>query len=95
MIKRIVKLEIHPQKISEFISLFKENKSKISACEGCLSLELMQDLNNEKVFFTYSFWQSEKYLESYRNSAIFHSIWSNAKLLFDDKPLAWSVNEIL
>ena len=32
-------------------------------------------------------------LENYRNSALFKNVWAKTKVLFNDKPQAWSVNK--
>jgi len=46
------------------------------------------------VFFTYSYWDSEKDLNNYRDSQLFKEVWSNTKILFNLKPEAWSVDKI-
>jgi len=95
MIKRIVKLEIKANKVEEFKSLFEHNKQKILAFDGCQSVVLLQDVHNACIFFTHSHWESENQLNSYRNSEFFKSFWAKVKLLFNNKPLAWSLIEIL
>lgn len=91
MIKRIVKLTFRAAEIETFRSNFEAVKDKIRAFEGCQHLELWQDQQDERVFFTYSFWESEAHLEVYRHSELFKATWAKTKILFDDKPLAWSV----
>lgn len=91
MIKRIVKMEFKPEEIERFKSLFDQNKEKIRSFEGCNHLELWQDIRNKSVFMTYSYWASEQDLNNYRNSELFKEVWSNTKVLFSDKPKAWSV----
>jgi len=95
MIKRIVKLEIKPNKIEEFKSQFNTNRNQILSFKGCHSVQLLQDINNDCIFFTHSLWETENHLNSYRNSDFFNSVWSKVKLLFNNKPLAWSLIEIL
>ena len=56
-------------------------------------LELYQDKTNPELFFTYSYWEREEDLENYRNSALFKNVWAKTKVLFNDKPQAWSVNK--
>lgn len=91
MIKRIVKMSFHPDKVDDFVLVFKENRQRIASFEGCSSLELLQDVNRENIFFTYSVWDNENALEKYRNSELFESVWQKTKALFNDKPEAWSV----
>lgn len=91
MIKRFVKLTFKPECIQDFITLFNSNKDLIGAAEGCTSLELLQDVNNKCVFFTFSIWQNTEYIEQYRNSDLFKRVWAHTKILFADKPEAWSL----
>lgn len=92
--KRIVKLHLQKDKIAEFIELFKESKPKILSFNGCNHVELLQDINEEFIVFTFSLWDNEDALNAYRHSDIFKGIWSRTKQLFDGKPMAWSVEEI-
>lgn len=94
MIKRIVKMEFESDKINAFMALIELNKNKIENSEGCISLEILQDINNENIFFTYSCWQSEKDLNHYRKSNLFKQVWSKTKTYFSSKPSAWSVKFI-
>ena len=91
MIKRIVKLTFHPDNIQDFETLFEGVKHRIRSFPGCEHLELWHDENDPRVFFTYSFWQSPQDLENYRHSDLFQSTWKDTKVLFDDRPQAWSV----
>jgi len=76
--------------VDTFLLMFSEVKNKIATFEGCESLELIQDKNNNNIFFTISKWKANIYLENYRNSDLFKSTWLKTKVLFDDKPEAWS-----
>lgn len=80
--------------IEDFKSIFEERKEKIRHFEGCSHLELWQDKNDPRIFFTYSFWKHPDNLESYRHSELFKDTWSKTKALFDDKPAAWSVDQL-
>jgi len=92
MFIRIVKMSFENDKIDVFLKNFNSNKEKIRNFEGCNSLKLLRDKNNPNIFFTYSYWQSEKYLEAYKNSELFKSVWGKTKILFNNKPEAWSVD---
>lgn len=94
MIKRIVKLTFDAEKIPTFLNHFEQVKDKIRAFEGCHHLELWQAKQPENVFFTYSFWESEEYLNNYRHSELFKDTWAKTKILFADKPQAWSVEVV-
>lgn len=94
MIIRIVKMTFKPEKVNEFIHLFDSSSHKIRAMEGCRHLELLREEGSGNVFFTYSYWESEAFLNSYRESELFAGVWSQTKALFSDKPQAWTVNRL-
>ncbi len=90
---RIVKMCFKAEHIEDFKALFEARKEKIRAQEGCTHLELLQDINNAQIFFTYSFWEDPKYLEQYRTSDFFADTWAKTKALFAEKASAWSVEQ--
>lgn len=94
MFIRIVKMKFKEEHIKLFTDVFEENKNTIRAYDGCTFLELYQDKNDESIFFTYSYWEDEKYLDAYRNSDFFKGVWSKTKKLFAASPEAWSVNKL-
>jgi quinol monooxygenase YgiN len=93
MIVRIVQMTFRPEEVENFQALFNERKERIRHFEGCTHLELWQDAHDPNIFFTYSNWQSETYLDHYRFSDFFKDTWSKTKALFAEKPNAWSVNQ--
>ncbi|MEZ4853312.1 putative quinol monooxygenase [Flavobacterium sp.] len=95
MFIRIVKMRFQEDKIEAFLDNFQQVKEKIRGFEGNQFLELYQDKNDEQIFFTYSYWESENALENYRKSTLFKEVWSFTKTLFSDKPEAWSVNRLI
>jgi len=94
MLVRIVKFRFRESEINTFKAIFETSKNRIRETAGCTFLELYQDKKNPTVFFTYSHWLSEDHLNTYRNSDFFTQVWSKTKLLFADKPEAWSVNKL-
>ncbi len=92
MIKRIVKLTFQEDKIESFKSIFLTHKEKIRNTPGCHHLELLQGHKKPHIFFTYSFWSDEAALDAYRQSELFKATWAKTKILFADRPEAWSVN---
>ncbi len=94
MLVRIVKLTFQEDKIVDFLKNFNEIKHQIRGFEGNEFLELYQDKQDARVFFTYSYWKDEAALEEYRKSALFNEVWSFTKTLFADKPEAWSVDKL-
>ena len=94
MLVRIVKLTFQEDKIADFLNNFNEIKHQIRRFEGNEFLELYQDKQDIRVFFTYSYWKDEAALEKYRQSELFNEVWSYTKTLFADKPEAWSVDKL-
>lgn len=91
MIRRIVQMSFAPQHIDSFRQFFAERKETIRGFEGCMFLELWQDINQPGIFFTYSIWESEHHLNKYRFSEFFKDTWTQTKAMFAAKPQAWSV----
>lgn len=95
MFVRIVKMSFDSNKINHFKSVFNTHKESIRHFPGCQFLELYQDKNNQNIFFTYSYWNDEVDLENYRTSELFKNVWAKTKVLFNDKPQAWSVDKVV
>ncbi|WP_417786361.1 putative quinol monooxygenase [Tenacibaculum sp.] len=94
MFVRIVKMSFQPEKIEEFLNNFNSKKEFIRNSSGCRLLELYRDKTNPNIFFTYSYWDTEQDLENYRNSDLFKGVWAQTKVLFNDRPFAWSVDKV-
>jgi len=94
MITRIVKMTFNPEQIPSFLALFEKNKKHIGSFEGCTHLELLNDTAKTNIFFTYSKWKDETFLEKYRQSDLFNSVWKQTKILFADKAEAWTVKTV-
>ncbi len=87
-------MSFQPDKTSDFLSVFNKSKEKIASVEGIISLELIRDRDNKNIFFTISKWKNEDFLEKYRKSELFQNTWSKTKILFNQKPEAWSTETI-
>ena len=94
MIQRIVKLTFKEEHSEEFAHFFTEVKEQIEANRGCNEVRLLRDVNNRNIFFTYSFWDTEDDINTYRKSELFGKVWPKVKKWFDDKPEAWSVEKL-
>lgn len=92
MITRFVKLTFKEDKIDDFINIWNESREKIAGFDGCNFVEMHQARVPENVCFTHSIWESEDALNAYRYSELFQKTWAKTKVLFDDRPEAWSLN---
>lgn len=94
MIVRIVKMTFMPEYVFQFLNLFEERKQLIRNMPGCHHLELLQEKKEGCIFFTYSYWESEKDLDYYRHSELFKDTWQKTRALFEKKAEAWSLNQL-
>lgn len=78
-----------PETIETFREVFHDSADQIRAFPGNQGLQLLQS-SEETIFFTYSLWENDEALQAYRNSLLFTTTWAKTKILFGDKPEAWS-----
>jgi heme-degrading monooxygenase HmoA len=90
LITRIVKLQFQAAKAADFLLIFNDTKLMVSNFEGCSGMQLLQDIKDPSVFFTYSQWESEDALLNYRQSDLFKTLWKSIKPLFEIPAEAWS-----
>jgi len=69
-------------RLVKFKEMFKDRKDRIRNFPGCSHLKLLQGIDSENIFFTYSHWNSADDLENYRNSSFFKETWSITKGFF-------------
>lgn len=93
MIKRFVKMQFRPGNEENFKMIFRSSRDLILGFEGCRHVELLQDLNDPTIFFTFSLWENEPSLNAYRNSELFAGVWATTKALFSERAQAWSLTE--
>lgn len=77
-----------------FLTLFEKYHAQIAGFKNCYGVELLRDKNDSQIFFTYSKWESETDLNNYRDSELFKLVWSQTKVMFEQKAEAWSVDKI-
>ncbi|MBL7940839.1 MAG: antibiotic biosynthesis monooxygenase [Flavobacteriales bacterium] len=92
MIIRVVKMTFAPERVTTFQELFVGWKPRIRAFPGCRHLELLHDVDDPRVFFTYSHWDGPDDLEAYRVSDVFATVWPVVKTLFAAPAEAWTVD---
>jgi quinol monooxygenase YgiN len=93
MVTRIVKMNFRDDAVATFQTIFNTYKEKIRAAEGCTHLTLLRHTPDGNIFFTYSKWEDESYLEQYRHSDTFAEVWPQTKALFQAPAEAWTVTE--
>jgi len=94
MITRIVRMDFQPALLPQFEAIFAASKEKIRAFPGCLHLEMHQDPQAAHIRYTFSRWESEAALETYRQSELFSSTWAATRVLFQAKAQAFSLQQI-
>ncbi len=95
MIKRIVMMELLPEKEDLFMDIFEAVKTDIRSREGCLDLEVLRNEQNGIIsVWTISLWASPEALERYRTSELFQKTWAAVKPLFASKAHAWTLTSI-
>lgn len=94
MLIRIVRMTFQPDKVADFLAIFRSSQPLIRNFSGCQHLELLQDLQHPAVYSTLSHWESADALENYRQSELFRKTWAQTKVLFGDKPEAFSYQPV-
>lgn len=94
MIIRIVKMTFREGSQEEFLEIFDGSSGFIRNFPGCKHLELLRDINDHRIFFTYSYWNTADDLENYRKSELFKGVWKKTSALFAEKAVAWSVDRL-
>ncbi len=95
MIKRFVILTIRTECIVDFLKMYNSEKNTIMAAHGCRHLELLNDINDPRLFITFSIWDSEDDFNAYRASQVFLKIWDEAGKMFDADPKAYSTKHLV
>ncbi len=88
MLIRLVNMHFQANACDKFIEIFNQSAPNIRAFPGCLYVEVLRDSVDLARFYTYSHWESEAAIESYRNSELFQKTWAATKILFDERPQA-------
>ena len=82
MIIRVVRLTLHPDRVNDFISLFNQSAPTIRGFAGCRHLELWVDVSFPNIVTSYSHWDSDTDLQTYRASAFFKKTWASVTPMF-------------
>lgn len=85
-------MHFREEAIPEFLENFERHRHDIRNFAGCQKLQLLQEIENPAVYFTYSWWESDAALQEYRQSTLFRGVWKTTKSFFDREPMAWSLH---
>ena len=94
MLIRLVRMTFRDECLPDFHRIFDISKAQIRAFPGCRHLELLRDLDQPAVRLTLSHWESADALDAYRRSGLFRTTWAATKVLFADRPVAFSMETI-
>ena len=95
MIVRIVKMTFKPEFISDFVKTESKIHERIRNFKGCTHLNILNDVSNPGIFFSYSYWNTEAELNDYRHSNFFRNTWETVKEMFAEQAQAWTTKIIL
>jgi quinol monooxygenase YgiN len=87
-------MTFQPEKVADFLAIFEASKQHIRAMKGCHHLQLLRDLDQPHIFMTHSHWDNADALNHYRDSELFKTTWAKTKVLFAEKPLAFSAETV-
>ena len=90
MLVRLVRMTFREDQLPAFHAIFDQSKRAIRAFPGNRHLELLRDPDQPNVRMTYSQWESADALEAYRQSELFRTTWAATKVLFAERPVAFS-----
>lgn len=95
MLIRIVRMHFTASGAAHFLNIFQENMAAIRRMEGCTHLELLKDPDHACTYTTLSYWEGPQYLEKYRQSPLFASVWKQVKVHFAGRPEAFSLEKFI
>ncbi|MDX1418590.1 MAG: antibiotic biosynthesis monooxygenase [Rubricoccaceae bacterium] len=90
MLIRTVRMTFRPDRLGDFLALFRASAPRIRAAPGCQHLALLEDARYPNILSTYSLWDDEAALDRYRHSELFLATWAKTKPLFAAPPAAHS-----
>lgn len=82
MLSRLVRMRFQPDQVETFLALYVTMRTKIVSQPGCLSVQLVREIDDPAAFATWSTWESAAALDAYRTSAFFRQYWPQVRVLF-------------
>ncbi len=90
MVSRLVELQLKAENIDKAKILLSDIAPQVKAMPGCSHLEILMDLHDRCHITTYSHWDSEADLDTYRQTDTFKNFWAEVKPMFAKPAKAWS-----
>lgn len=94
MILRVVKMNVDEEKRDAFELFMKNLREEKLKLAGCLHFDYFHEKNNKNIFYSYTIWESEKYLKQYKKTDLFIEVVSTLKKLCTEEPKAWTIENV-
>ena len=94
MIVRLVRLKFKPEHIEEFLAFYEQSRETIRHQQGCLTLSMLRETNDEAAFCTWSTWRSGRDLQQYRRSEFFRDFWPRVRAMLREPAEAVSYEHL-
>ena len=93
--KRIVRMTLkNEDALQAFQNIYAKRNPYKNGVAGCLSVEILRDINESNICYTLSEWETNEALEEYRNSAYFKQTWPMVKALLSKRAEAYSLETL-
>jgi hypothetical protein len=94
MILRVVKMVVDQNKIDIFNNFMSNLSTEKEGMDGCVHHDFFSNKQFRNVFYSYTIWESEKYLNKYRKSMLFKEVTTTLRSLCLSEPAAWTVENV-
>jgi quinol monooxygenase YgiN len=87
----ICRLHVKPENIVEICQTLEGVAKKFKAYEGCLDIQILRDINDERKFPLLSMWEKQRDLEATVKSEIFAALMGSKILLVETPEVRYMV----
>lgn len=94
MILRIVKMEVDDTRIDFFENFMNNLSEEKLTLEGCLHHDFFCEKDNRNMYYSYTIWQSEKFLNKYKKTDLFKEVTRTLRHICIKEPIAWTVENV-
>lgn len=93
MITRIIRFQT-TMPFDDFVKYMNSIKNEFTNIEGCKQLEVLQDKYNNDIYFIYTIWKNDRFLNKFRKSKFNKEFWNKVNEMSISAPQVWSVENI-